>query len=58
MSGVVEELIGSIKLVLLKLRSAGVGAAISDVTNATQEARALSRDIGYVLEAAAEVRKL
>jgi serine/threonine-protein kinase len=51
-------MIGSIKLDLLKLRSAGVGAALGDVTNATQEARALSRDIGYVLEAAAEVRKL
>jgi hypothetical protein len=51
-------MIGTIKLDLLKLRSAGVGAAIADVTHATQEARALSRDIGYVLDAAAEVRKL
>jgi serine/threonine-protein kinase len=51
-------MIESIKLDLLKLRSAGVGSALTDVTNATQEARALSRDIGYVLDAAAEVRKL
>jgi len=30
----------------------------SDVTNATQEARALSREIGYVLNAAEELRGL
>jgi serine/threonine-protein kinase len=51
-------MIGNIKLDLLKLRSAGVGAAIGEVTHATQEARALSREIGYVLEAAKEVRDL
>ncbi|MEP6692351.1 MAG: serine/threonine-protein kinase [Gemmatimonadaceae bacterium] len=43
---------------LLKLRSAGVQAALSDVNTATQEARALSRDIGHVIDAADEVRKL
>ncbi|HEX3159216.1 MAG TPA: hypothetical protein VHQ45_11910, partial [Gemmatimonadaceae bacterium] len=48
----------SVKLDLLKLRSAGVQAALEDVTSATQEARALSRDIGHVLDAAAEVRAL
>jgi serine/threonine-protein kinase len=48
----------NIKLDLLKLRSAGVGAAVADVSNATQEARALSRDIAHALEAAAEVRSL
>jgi serine/threonine-protein kinase len=47
----------NIKLDLLKLRSSGVGAAIDDVSSATQEARALSRDIQYALEAAAEVRR-
>ncbi len=48
----------NLRLDLLKLRSAGVQAALSDVTSATMEARALSRDIGYVLDAAAEIRDL
>jgi serine/threonine-protein kinase len=43
---------------LIKLRSSGVQSALQDVNNATQEARALSRDIGYVVDAAAEVKKL
>jgi serine/threonine-protein kinase len=47
----------TMRLDLLRLRSAGIGNA-SDVNNATQEARALSVDIGRVLDAAAEVRKL
>ncbi|GLC24115.1 serine/threonine-protein kinase [Roseisolibacter agri] len=45
----------NMKLDLLKLRAAGVGA-LAEVTTATQEARALSRDIQYALDAAAEVR--
>jgi serine/threonine-protein kinase len=48
----------SLKLDLLKLRSAGVGSALEDVTSATREARALSRDIGHLLDAADDVRKL
>jgi serine/threonine protein kinase len=48
----------NLRLDLLKLRSSGVQAAIHDVQNATQEARALSREIGHVLDAAEEVRKL
>ncbi|MHB1223272.1 MAG: serine/threonine-protein kinase [Gemmatimonadaceae bacterium] len=48
----------SVRLDLLKLRSAGVDAALGDVTNATQEARALSRDIGHLLAAVDEVRSL
>ena len=48
----------NLKLDLLKLRSAGMGAALEDVTSATREARALSRDIGHVLDAADDVRKL
>jgi serine/threonine-protein kinase len=48
----------NLKLDLLKLRSAGVKAALEDVTSATREARALSRDIGHVLEAARELRSL
>jgi serine/threonine-protein kinase len=45
----------NVKLDLLKLRASGVGA-LAEVTTATQEARALSRDIQYALDAAAEVR--
>lgn len=48
----------SVRLDLLKLRSAGVDAALDGVTNATQEARALSRDIGHLLDAVEEVRRL
>jgi predicted Ser/Thr protein kinase len=48
----------NLRLDLLKLRSSGVQAAIHDVQSATQEARALSREIGHVLAAAEEVRRL
>ncbi len=48
----------SVRLDLLKLRSAGVDVALDGVTNATQEARALSRDIGHLLDAVDEVRNL
>ncbi|MFL5580877.1 MAG: protein kinase domain-containing protein [Gemmatimonadaceae bacterium] len=51
-------LLQNMKLDLIKLRSAGVQSAVEEVTSATQEARALSREIGHVLQAAAEVRKL
>ena len=49
-------LLQTMKLDLLKLRSAGVQSALDDVNNATQEARALQREIGTVIEAADEVR--
>ena len=48
----------NLKLDMLKFRSSGVGSAIEDPTSATQEARALSREIGHVVEAAEELRKL
>jgi serine/threonine-protein kinase len=48
----------NLKLDLLKLSSSGVQAALSEVTSATVEARALSRDIDHALAAADEVRKL
>ena len=48
----------NIRYDLLKLRSAGVGASVADVSSATQEARALSRDIEHVLAAAAEMRSV
>ena len=50
--------LGNLRLDLVRLRSSGVGAAVDDVAGATREARALSDEIGHVLEAAAEVRKL
>lgn len=43
---------------LLRLRSSGVSDALSDLTQATQQARALSRDVDVVISAAREVRKL
>ncbi|HMA24695.1 MAG TPA: protein kinase [Gemmatimonadaceae bacterium] len=48
----------NLKLDLLKLRSSGIGSAIEDVTSATQQARALSRDIGHVIEAADDLKKI
>jgi hypothetical protein len=48
----------NLRLDLLKLRSSGLGSALSDVTNATQEARALSRDIGHAVDAVREVKRL
>jgi len=41
---------------MIALRSAGVQSAMDDVSSATQEARALSRDIANVLDAAKQVR--
>jgi serine/threonine-protein kinase len=48
----------SLRFDIVKLRTMGVDAAKGDLTSATQEARALSRDLGYVLDAAEEARKL
>lgn len=48
----------NLKLDLLKFRSSGIGSAIEDQTSATQEARALSRDIGHVVQAAEDLKKL
>jgi serine/threonine-protein kinase len=46
----------SMRVDLIALRSAGVQAAINDVSGATQEAQAISRDIANVLDAARQVR--
>lgn len=46
----------NMRLDMIALRSAGVQSALDDVSSATQEARALSRDIAHVLDAAREVR--
>ncbi len=43
---------------LLRLRSAGVAEALGDLTQATQQARALSRDVDAAVSAAAEIRRL
>jgi serine/threonine-protein kinase len=48
----------NLRLDLLKLRSSGLGSALSDVANATQEAKALSRDIGHAVDAVREVKRL
>ena len=48
----------NLRLDLLKLRSSGLGTAVSDVANATQEAKALSRDIEHAVEALREVKRL
>jgi serine/threonine-protein kinase len=48
----------NLKLDLLKFRSSGIGSAIEDQSSTTQEARALSREIGHVVQAAEELRKL
>jgi serine/threonine-protein kinase len=50
--------LGNLRLDLIKLRSTGVASALDDVSTATQEARALSREIGTVLEAVAELKDL
>jgi serine/threonine protein kinase len=48
----------NLKLDLVRFRSAGVSSALEDVTSATREARAVSRDIGHLLDAQDEVRRL
>lgn len=50
--------LGNLYLDLVKFRSSGQQSMLADLSNATQEARALSRDIGYALQAAGEVRDL
>ena len=50
--------LGSLRLDLIKVRSSGLQSAFTDVSSATQEVRALSRDIDVMLDAAAEVRGL
>jgi serine/threonine-protein kinase len=42
---------------LLRLRSAGVGTALGDLTSATQQARALSIDVEAAISAAGEIRQ-
>lgn len=51
-------LLQNLALDLLKVRSSGLDTALSGITSATQEARALSREIGYVLNATDELKDL
>jgi serine/threonine protein kinase len=51
-------LLQTMKLDILKLRSAGIESNIADSTLATQEARAVATDIERLVDAAGEVRKL
>jgi hypothetical protein len=50
--------LGSLRLDLIKFQASGLQSALADVSTATQEARALSRDIEALLDAAAEMRAL
>jgi serine/threonine-protein kinase len=46
----------NVRFDLLRLRSADAGSALGDLTQATQQARALSRDVDVAIASAAEVR--
>jgi hypothetical protein len=46
----------NVRFDLLRLRSAGVAVALDDLTRATQQARALSRDVDHAIAAAGEVK--
>ena len=48
----------SIRLDLIRFRSSGLESALADVSSATQQARALSREIASALEAVEEVKGL
>jgi hypothetical protein len=50
--------LGNIRLDLIRVRSSGLQSGFAEVTSATQQARALSREIAVALEAAAELRNL
>jgi hypothetical protein len=51
-------MLGNLRLDMMKIRSSGLQAGLSDISSATQEVRALSREIGLMLEAAEEARTL
>jgi len=48
----------NVRFDLLRMRSAGVSEALSDLTQATQQARALSLDVDAAIGAASEIRRL
>ena len=47
----------NLRLDLLKLTSSNVSEVMGDITHATQQARALSRNVDNAIEAAAEIRE-
>jgi eukaryotic-like serine/threonine-protein kinase len=47
----------NVRFDLLRLRSAGVAAVLDDLTQATQQAKALSRDVDNAIAAAGEIRE-
>jgi serine/threonine protein kinase len=47
----------NVRFDLLRLRSAGVAAVLDDLTQATQQAKALSRDVDNVIAAAGEIKE-
>jgi serine/threonine-protein kinase len=49
--------IQNVRFDLLRLRSAGVDQVLSDLTSATQQARALKIDVEAAIDAAAEIRE-
>ena len=46
----------NVRFDLLRLRSADAGQAMGDLTQATMQARALSKEVDYAIIAANEVR--
>jgi serine/threonine protein kinase len=48
----------NVRFDLLRLRSAGVASVLGDLTQATQKAKALSRDVDNVIAAAGEIREV
>ncbi len=47
----------NVRFDLIRVRSAGVGNVVGDLTQATQAARALSRDVDHLIAAAAEIKE-
>ncbi|MEO8451505.1 MAG: hypothetical protein ABI647_17055, partial [Gemmatimonadota bacterium] len=47
----------NVRFDLIRLRSAGVNAVLGDITQATQQARALSRDVENLIAAAGEIKE-
>ena len=47
----------NVRFDLIRVRSAGVGGVVGDLTQATQAARALSRDVDHLIAAASEVKE-
>ncbi|MGH7510539.1 MAG: protein kinase domain-containing protein [Gemmatimonadales bacterium] len=48
----------NVRFDLLRLRSAGIDAVLGDLTQATQQAKALSRDVDNAIAAAGEIREV